>query len=195
MPYFGSPAEVYVEDPDVPGSFIRSKIYVGETDPAVGGDVPYVWIKPSDLPSLTQPSAKAFRAAAYTIAGPVGTSNTIPFDTEVYDTDAGLSGGSYTAPAAGLYFAATRAAPTSPANTERFLLEVQVNGTVKMRDDKTFLTGMGSQMNLHVSGDLSLVAGDVVTFQILQVNGTLRGLEVGFERNCWGCIRRVRSAP
>jgi hypothetical protein len=43
--------EVFVEDPEDPGNYITSKIYVGETDPAVGGDVPYVWMKPSDISS------------------------------------------------------------------------------------------------------------------------------------------------
>lgn len=43
--------EVFVEDPEDEGSYLPSKIYVGEADPAVGGDIPYVWLKPSDLNS------------------------------------------------------------------------------------------------------------------------------------------------
>lgn len=42
-------SEVFVEDPEDPGNYVASKIYVGETDPAVGGDVPYVWLQPSAL--------------------------------------------------------------------------------------------------------------------------------------------------
>lgn len=50
--------EVFVEDPEDPGNYVTSKIYVGETDPAVGGDVPYVWLQPSALSAPPTPSIK-----------------------------------------------------------------------------------------------------------------------------------------
>jgi hypothetical protein len=44
-----SPPVVFVEDPEDPGNYHASKLFLGETDPGVGGDVPYAWIPPSDL--------------------------------------------------------------------------------------------------------------------------------------------------
>lgn len=136
--------------------------------------------------------AKGFRTAAWTITGSVGTPVTIPFDTEVYDSGAifNPSTGEFTVPSAGFYHVTSRIAVVSPANTERFLYGVYVGGTEVIRGaDLTWITGMGGQIDLQVSGDLQLAASDVVTFRVLQVNGTLRALEVGLQRNCSASVR------
>jgi len=41
--------EVYVEDPNDPGTYVQAPLYIGETDPAIGGDDPYVWVDPTVL--------------------------------------------------------------------------------------------------------------------------------------------------
>lgn len=44
---------IFVEDPEDPGNYVASEIYIGETDPVVAGEVPYAWIKPSDFTSAS----------------------------------------------------------------------------------------------------------------------------------------------
>lgn len=46
------PEEVLIEDPDNPGTYIQGPVYIGVTDPAIGGADPYVWLDPSALTSL-----------------------------------------------------------------------------------------------------------------------------------------------
>ena len=42
-------SDVFVEDPEDPGTYVESQLYVGDTDPAIGGEVPYIWLDPSTL--------------------------------------------------------------------------------------------------------------------------------------------------
>lgn len=41
--------EVLIEDPADPGTYIPGPVYIGVTDPAIGGADPYVWLDPSAL--------------------------------------------------------------------------------------------------------------------------------------------------
>lgn len=61
--------EVFVEDPEDPGNYLHSKIYIGEIDPGVGGDNPYVWLQPSEISGVipiqfTKPTHNATRASS-----------------------------------------------------------------------------------------------------------------------------------
>lgn len=142
---------------------------------------------------LIQAGAKGWRNSAWTITGPAGTYVTVPFDSETYDTGTifNTSTGEFTVPSAGIYAVKSRISVTFGANTERWLYAAFVNGTEMARGtDTTFVTGMGN-MALQVAADLKLNASDVVTFRVNQVSGTLRALEVGFERAAHASVHKI----
>jgi hypothetical protein len=45
----GGGGSTLVENPTVPGTYIPAALYIGETDPAIGGDDPYLWLDPDSL--------------------------------------------------------------------------------------------------------------------------------------------------
>ena len=136
-------------------------------------------------------SASMYRSTAFSLT--VGSTVTIPFDTDNFDADGitNTSTGEITVSSAGKYQIDARVGLTLSASTERFIIQARVNGSPVMNG--TDYTSPGAYpVSLQVGGLVNLAASDVVTIGVNQVSGTARSVNAS-NLNSFVTIARLGS--
>lgn len=185
--------EVFVEDPADPGSYVPSKIFVGEEDPAYGGEVPYVWMKPSEIGGLGQVGAKVYKSATQSAVGS-GSVTLISFDTTAFDSDGYFDNANdcLTVPAGygGLHVVTGLVFYAAAASGAACHARIHVNGTMVAQSAIPSINSGTFATLVPMSTMLDLADGDDVTLRALHQTGANRDLSGGADGTHL-CIQRL----
>lgn len=155
------------------GELTRLRYVIAAVKTMLNGNVPILWWTPVDAPAFAVIGARMVRSATVAVAD--SSVVVLDFTGAATEFNSGVwSAGNptrFTAPSAGLYYAAAAVHWASSTGGGRRQLSISTNVPGAVHASKTNTTAAGQQQSQTVAGLLKMAASDYVEFSVFQDSG------------------------